>query len=322
LLFTLISLYLVLKYSHAIQDGVYSSPALIALSGLSLAVAAVLDYVSMVFAIPLFVYIFFIAVKSGRGTGTFSGLFVFCVLFFFGVLLDLSYNWLIFKSPFTFPEQFFSESPTRSHTLLSLAGRFYWNDAILHAGYNLVSPYRGILVLSPVLLLGIYGLYQMLRTGRIAKDALLFASLFIIYFLTYSSWDMWDAGGSYGQRFLIPAIPLLVIPISVALEQNRGKMLRGICFVLFSASVVMQGLGAFTSSAPPLEFDVMYFQPTMFAIPQIVAGHLAVWWLVLARLSPLSTADQIFATIMLLAVITTAGVLLALMNRGVPSPSR
>jgi hypothetical protein len=69
----------------------------------------------------------------------------------------------------------------------------------------LLSPGRGIIWYSPVLLLGVFGLRWFWRNQRLSFT--LIALLSLCYLLLYAKWYMWHGGFSWGPRFLVPALP-------------------------------------------------------------------------------------------------------------------
>ena len=69
----------------------------------------------------------------------------------------------------------------------------------------LVSPGRGLIWYSPVLLLAIAGFRTAKKTH--ALEALLVASLFAGFLSLHSVWSFWGGGWSWGPRFLLPAMP-------------------------------------------------------------------------------------------------------------------
>jgi len=71
------------------------------------------------------------------------------------------------------------------------------------------SEYRGLFFVSPVLLLAAIGLFRMRR-----RDAAIVVSVFAIFLLMVASFNGWEGGSSFGPRHILPAIPLLVLPLT------------------------------------------------------------------------------------------------------------
>lgn len=81
----------------------------------------------------------------------------------------------------------------------------------LHKGlvWNLLSPYRGLLLYAPVCLTLFWGFKRFLEKSR--GSAWLIVSLFATQLLIYSKWWAWHGGWCWGPRFLLPTLPLLLL---------------------------------------------------------------------------------------------------------------
>jgi hypothetical protein len=81
---------------------------------------------------------------------------------------------------------------------------------------------RGLLTLSPVLILVFYGLWVMMRNDRWRAEGMLFLTSFSIYLLMTSGYkvpptDIWVPG----PRFLVPVLPFLAAPLAFSLPRLR-----------------------------------------------------------------------------------------------------
>jgi hypothetical protein len=76
--------------------------------------------------------------------------------------------------------------------------------------WNLFSPYRSLVLYAPCVLLGFLGLGAFIRRYR--AQAALVISIVAYIFLVYSGWWAWHGGWCWGPRFLVPVVPLLLIP--------------------------------------------------------------------------------------------------------------
>ncbi len=83
------------------------------------------------------------------------------------------------------------------------------------------SPYRGLFVLSPFLLLALPGLHGMRRDARTRQLALVLLTI-AVAFLVYNA-SYWEStgGDSVGPRYLVPLLPFLTLPI--VFVQNRAR---------------------------------------------------------------------------------------------------
>jgi hypothetical protein len=133
-----------------------------------------------------------------------------------------------------------------------------------------ISPYKGFLWYSPVLLLGLVGAIPFTR--RYLWEGLAFLTLVGVHLLGYSRYNYWSGGVAWGSRYMLPVVPFLVIlaapvwawlardltPLSppasaakglfqeggqeVRLRLGRG-ILAGLVLLLVAISIVVQVLG-------------------------------------------------------------------------------
>jgi hypothetical protein len=154
-------------------------------------------------------------------------------------------------------------------------------------GY-LFSPGRSIFLYSPPVLLALFTFSGFYRKFRL--EAVLFLSITAIYLVLYSAFGYWHGGWSWGPRYLLPIMPLLVIPLGYFLG-SKPRMI----FVMLLAvlGIGMQILGV------AVNYDYVYwdwirmnlspqnaflFVPDISAIPThlraLLAGrHIDLWLL-------------------------------------------
>ena len=80
---------------------------------------------------------------------------------------------------------------------------------------------RGLLTLSPVLLMGAFGTVLLYRRGRRA-EALTITGVCACYVIYNSGYYLPFGGGAPGPRFLITLLPFLAFPIALALKRFPG----------------------------------------------------------------------------------------------------
>jgi len=146
-------------------------------------------------------------------------------------VLLLSYNVYFFGGPYAGYGAYATYTFTVPHMAPALYGL-------------LVSPNRGMLVFSPVLVAGFAGL----GVSLVRRDALLgcvaVATLLTIVF--YSSISQWDGGFSYSYRFLVDLLPGLAFGAAVIWEWIQSRRWRRAAMAgLFVLSVGVQIVGAF-----------------------------------------------------------------------------
>ncbi|HEY6050812.1 MAG TPA: hypothetical protein VIZ58_06150, partial [Thermoanaerobaculia bacterium] len=119
----------------------------------------------------------------------------------------------------------------------------------------LVSPSRGLLVFSPVLLAAIPGLWSAARS-RSDSAALLrwLAAGAGAVLLLASSWGMWWGGASFGYRIVLDVVPVLVLLAAFPERPpwRRRPAAAAVLLLLAAVSVFVEILGV---GAYPTRFD-------------------------------------------------------------------
>lgn len=295
LLFSSAAVLLVLRYAKGQTHG----PLQLAVAGVFLGVSSFVEYVAALMLIPVLAYLFLS--KAGiRGVVLTVGGFLV------GPILQLSYNYGVFGNPLLFPEQLKS-GPS------SLASQFDFLGMVAHAAYYVASPYRGVALLSPVVLLGFYGLYRMYRSGN-RTDSGLFVSLFLVVLLPYSAWQDWAGGLAYGPRFLILSLPYMIIPISTLLAERQSTPRRAGFFALFAFSSFIQGTGALTTAFSVAGGPLLY-QPFSLNIPWLLEGKLDSWSITRLPWADAST-NQLVAAALFVSLWLAVAVLVGRLPRG------
>ncbi len=189
--------------------------ARLAASGFLAASAAVIEIqVGPVSAILGF---FLLAEVLGRRQSP-AGLVAFAVGALVPTLALLKYNMLAFGSPWDmgyFHHVTFSHVHTKSNPL-GLEEPKSWKLQRL-----LVSPYRGLFVFAPILILALPGwiVLTIRRCWALTISSILICTTVMLVNLSYPEWT---GGWSTGPRLLVPLIPFAMIPVA-ALVAGRGR---------------------------------------------------------------------------------------------------
>jgi hypothetical protein len=116
---------------------------------------------------------------------------------------------------------------------------------------------RGLLYLSPVLLLGFVGLGRRLAAvwkDRAARLEIAVPVAVVIYFLVMNAgYYMWYGGSALGPRHLIPALPFLCLGLPFALRRPRPVLVGA----LLAVSIVNQLAATAVQPTAPLVRDVL-----------------------------------------------------------------
>lgn len=134
---------------------------------------------------------------------------------------------------------------------------FFKTRAMLNGINTLIfSRDRGIIYYAGVLLIGIIGLFTLLKNNKVIGS--LIFSIILINFLLYSMWgDPWG-GWAFGPRYLIPAMSLLGILTGYTLSiYKKYFIIPAIFIILFSYFSYVNTAAALTSNALPPQPEVL-----------------------------------------------------------------
>jgi hypothetical protein len=128
-------------------------------------------------------------------------------------------------------------------------------------------PYRGMFLLSPVLLLAVPGFVWLRRRAEWRAEWWLWLAAVVGYALFTFSYFEWDGGFSIGPRHFLPALPFLMLPLAELTRPERRRAWRLALIALAGVSVMIVGLANATG---PL-FDPIYRSPlTDWVLPSLV----------------------------------------------------
>ncbi len=135
-------------------------------------------------------------------------------------------------------------------------GFFNTRDILNGMFIHIISPDRGVIFYTPVILLGLFGIPILYKK----KEHLLalLVSILVMNFIVYSMWgDPWG-GWAFGSRYLIPGYAILAILLAAALSYYRKNLLFGLIYVVLLAfSIKTNVLGAVTTNSMPPKVQVL-----------------------------------------------------------------
>ncbi len=136
------------------------------------------------------------------------------------------------------------------------------------------SRFRGLFILSPLLLLSGPGFVLWRRSGRHHPEFLVALSSTLALFLFNSTSIMWWGGFAIGPRYLLPMLPFMALPIIFVLHQWGSRWwMRGLMLVLLSWSLIATwGLTLAEQSFPP---DTIHRPFLEYAWPNWQVGNIA-----------------------------------------------
>jgi len=268
-LFDLIAVFLVIKIDRS--NNIENSRELVwpLLCGLALAGGVLVDYVNGVL-IPIFaLYLVASLRKSPRHLMKSLVVFLFGSVFVTSTLLGV-YNYLSFGNVFVSSEQLYLHSS-------SIFGNFSF-PVDMGMILNLFTPMRGLFFFSPILILGGWGLWKMMRDQSVDRDSFLFLSTFLGIIGLYSAWYDPTGGLSFGPRLIISSIPFLLIPAGFVISNANGKHTYAFVYLLYATGVVVNGVAAFVGVLAPPSNNWLTSPFLSYTVPSFVSGNLDIWW--------------------------------------------
>lgn len=109
----------------------------------------------------------------------------------------------------------------------------------------LVSPNRGLLIFTPVTLIALGGIREaFVRGARSPLIWCLFAAL--VQYMFYGAYSVWWGGHTFGPRYMLDVLPLLVPLAAVALAPIRPRSVGGgLAAAALAWSITVAATGAF-----------------------------------------------------------------------------
>jgi hypothetical protein len=152
---------------------------------------------------------------------------------------------------------------------------------------------RGLLTLSPVLIMGAIGTVLLYKRGRRA-EALTIGGICVCFLGYNSGYYLPFGGGSVGPRFLITALPFLAFPLALALQRLPGPTIA-----LAAISITTMVIATITHPLVGYENETVtwmrflskgFFQPTIASAYGLGRGWGAIWPFLLAVAAALLAA--------------------------------
>jgi hypothetical protein len=144
--------------------------------------------------------------------------------------LTLSYNLYLFHHP---------------------AGAWGMTGIASSPGYSLLhgiagmlfSPTRGLFVFTPFLLFVPFGVYATFKSGKDWPITVCLAAGIVGHVLVYATTD-WRAGFSYGPRYMVDTLPVLIFLLAPALPA-MGRLTKTAMIAMICFSVTVEYIGVF-----------------------------------------------------------------------------
>lgn len=223
------------------------------LAGLCAGVAAITNYVAAVPGAFLGLYALLAMRRTAGGLrdARWRRAFFYSLGVIPPFLLICWYGWVNFGSPFKLANDFQNPLFKDPAGALGMFRLFQSSADVSQFAYVAsvltLSPYRGIFLLSPVLLMAVWGAIVWLREKTFVAETRLCLAIFGFFFVVNCSFNGYHGGFSAGPRYLVPGLPFLALPLVVAFARRRR-----LTSVLASVSVAQQALLTITDAQNPL----------------------------------------------------------------------
>ena len=151
------------------------------------------------------------------------------------IALSVSVNWYYYGHPSGFYNIFLGTILKAIFTKRGLAG----------AAGLLISPNRGLLIFTPIAILGILSLARQLVTRQGRDPVLLsFGIASLLHLLISGAYDVWWGGWSFGPRYLVDILPILALA-AADLWNRLPAWARHLAVIALIWSILVQMNGAF-----------------------------------------------------------------------------
>jgi hypothetical protein len=119
----------------------------------------------------------------------------------------------------------------------------------------LISPGKAIWLFSPLILLGVIGWKHTWVNHR--TTAIFIAWSFVSYLVLHSAWCRPEGGVCWGPRFLVPVLPMMLLPAALFWNQNRSKNVRLAFTAFVTLGLFVQIIGTAVNHPSLLTFELV-----------------------------------------------------------------
>jgi hypothetical protein len=216
------------------------------LSGFFISFSILFDYTALLVAIPLSLYILKKETKKEKA--------IFLLSSMIGILPLVLYQSVITHSIIFVLEYYLHPKTSIPQTYVD---KIF--EVILNIFRHLLSPYRGIIIYSPILVFFFFSIYKYYKKN---KELFNFSILtFFFYLISISFHSYWFGGSSFGSRYLLNLTPFIILPIGYFIDDKKNPLILRYLFLtltiissfhmFLSTSVYWEGR-TFNSSEIPL----------------------------------------------------------------------
>ncbi|GLQ53952.1 hypothetical protein [Devosia nitrariae] len=132
----------------------------------------------------------------------------------------------------------------------------------------LFGTYRGLLPLSPILLLAPFGLVAMARRQDTRAVAVIVMLAFISQLAINAGYVYWNGGWSVGPRHLVPALPLLALALAFAWPREGAARMVALTLLFISLAISLICAGGGMSAPGQYRNPLLEWVLPRFSTPE------------------------------------------------------
>lgn len=127
------------------------------------------------------------------------------------------------------------------------------------------SPYRGLFYFAPVLITFVGGAIDWFVERRDRLELAAIVLIFVIFFVINSSFNGWEGGFGIGARYLVPAIPLLMLVILRCRGWKRP--------VVVALAIISCAINFGVTAVDPQPSGTIPRPLSQYIVPLLIDGH-------------------------------------------------
>lgn len=122
------------------------------------------------------------------------------------------------------------------------SGRLWTTDFLSGLYGLLIGPYKGLFLFVPLTLMAVLCWPRFYRQRQ--AEALLCGGIFVVYLTVHSAYIDWPGGGNWGPRFLLPALPFLLLALPFGWSRTSRWTLATIALCIVGLAVQLPAVYA------------------------------------------------------------------------------
>ncbi len=143
-------------------------------------------------------------------------------------------------------------APPDSSFFSAFLNKYSINGLYVH----FLSPDRGMIIYTPIMLFGIFSLFKHIKKWN--KNIVLLVCIAAFNIIVYSMWDDPQGGWAFGSRYLIPTYAVLSVFIAFLLTKfKKNALFLVLFFAVLSYSIGVNTLGAVSSTSNPPKHEAL-----------------------------------------------------------------